>query len=399
MGTLPKRLLHATILAALVISAAIYFNQAAERGEYEEAVKMLFQRVKADVETLRNLTAPKPVDLKVVDIEFFKRVGSEDLDELEAAREALYKSLLLAPPNFSIKEYKKERAGLVVAAASAHTLYVVKEYFNPYSEEAPRILAHEYTHILQYSRVKQPKFLTTDSQLAWTAFIEGEADLVAELYTSNKTGRLSLTLTMPEPPTSSVDTWFIDKLTLFPYIFGARFAYALYVAEGWRALDHAHQNPPTSTAEILYIHRYFNGSKPTHPYNPPPPSSGWRIYYPDVLGPYFFNLFLTRTVGLKEALDITSRWVGDNSTLYLSGEDQLLYWQISLSTEEQAKTLKHMLLHNLLRESTSGDERILKVEGRYLALLTKGTNLLILSASNRMLAEEALKDLPYRGFS
>ncbi|MEM4726096.1 MAG: hypothetical protein QXG63_04080 [Nitrososphaerales archaeon] len=398
MRTASKKLLLTIIFAALLITAsALYLNRASEEDEYEAEVRRLFQKVKADTESLRNLTSTNPINLKVVDISFFQKDTSDGVDELDAAREALYKSLLLVPQNFSIKEYKKERAGLVVAAASAYTLYIVREYFNPHSDDAPRILAHEYTHILQYNRAKHPKFLTMDSQLAWSAFIEGEADLVAELYTSNKTGRLTSTMPMPKPPKSGINKWFVDQLTLFPYIYGLTFAYKIYVAEGWRGLDQAHVEPPTSTAEILYPNLYLSGFKPAYPNNPSPPTSGWRIYYPDVLGAYFFNLFLTRTLDSEEALKATSWWIGDNSTLYLNEEDLLLYWQISLSTDEQAKTLKQML-YSELSGALSKDGRISKIDGRTLAILTQDTKLLIVSASNPSLAEAALRDLTHKGF-
>lgn len=399
MKTLPKKVLLAIIFLVLLISAStIYFNPSSERDEYEKEVKRLFQKVKVDIDNLRNLTTPNPVHIKVVDIDYFKREASNQIDELEAARETLYKALLIVPQTFSMREYKREKAGLVVAAAAAYTLYIVREYFNPYSDEAARILAHEYTHILQYNRVKQPNLLTLDSQLAWMAFIEGEADLVAELYISNKTGRLSLTLPKEERPKGGVDGWFVDRLTLFPYIYGLRFAYSLYISGGWQALNQAHLNPPTSTLEILHPNLYLNGSKFTIPLNPTPQTTGWRIYYPDVLGAYFFNLFLTRLLDSPSAFRASARWMGDNSTLYLKEGEYLLYWQINLSTKEQAEALKETLLQSMLKESSIKDGRIVEIESRYLTVLSKDTKLLVLSASNPLLAEAAVEDLIQKGF-
>ena len=395
-----KRAVYAFIIAAVVISASItYLIQARKVDEYEEEVKKLFEEVKADVTRIRNLAPLEPVNIKVVDKHFFVRKAAEDVDELKAAREALYKALLLAPKDFSMSQYEKEKAGLVIAASSAYTLYIVREYFNLGSEESRRVLAHEYMHILQYNRVKQPNLWCFDAQLAWSAFIEGEADLVADLYTSNKTGRLSLSLPNLGQLKRQVDTWFIDQLTYFPYIFGERFAYTLYLAGGWGALDQAHLNPPSTTAEILNPELYLNSFKPRYPQNPAAASVGWRIYYPDVLGAFFFNLFLTRTLGSEHAQRVASYWLGDNSTLYLREGDHLLYWQIELGDIEQAEMVKQMLKEFLVKEASAREGSVLQIDSICITILNKGSKLLIVSASNLMLAEEALNDLLGKGFA
>jgi len=400
LKTTSKRVVYVFIVAAVLISTSIaYLTQAKKIDEYEEEVKSLFEEVRRDITKLRNLTPLEPVVVKIVDKRFFEGKAEEDLDELKDAREALYKALLLAPKDFSIRRYEKEKAGLVIAAASAYTLYIVRDYFNPRSEDSRRVLAHEYMHILQYNRVKHPDLWCFDAQLAWSAFIEGEADLVADLYTSNKTGRISLAPPNLGQPESQLDAWFVDRLTYFPYIFGVRFAYTLYRAGGWGALDQAHLNPPSSTAEILNPELYLKGFKPRYPQNPTPPSAGWRIYYPDVLGAFFFNLFLIRTLGSEAAQKVASYWSGDNSTLYLREGEHLLYWQIELADIEQAETVKQMLKENLLKEASAEDGSILQIDGVYITILNKGSKLLIVSASNLTVAEEALDDLLKKFFT
>ena len=78
---------------------------------------------------------------------------------------------------------------MALSATSGKTLYVVREYFDPSDKKsALRTLAHEYTHILQYVYLEQRTSKTQDELLACDAFIEGEADLVADLYISNMIG-------------------------------------------------------------------------------------------------------------------------------------------------------------------------------------------------------------------
>jgi predicted DNA-binding ArsR family transcriptional regulator len=395
-----KRAVYVFIVAAVVISASLtYLTQVRKVDEYEEEVKKLFEEVRADISRIRNLTASEPVAVKIVDKRFFEAKAEGGVDELKAAREALYKALLLAPKDFSIARYERERAGLVIAASSAYTLYIVRDYFSPGSEDSRRVLAHEYMHILQYNRVRRPQTMWLDAQLAWSAFIEGEADFVADLYTSNKTGRISLAQPNLGQPKDHVDTWFIDRLTYFPYIFGERFVYTLYLAGGWGALNRAYLNPPSSTAEILNPDLYLKGFKPRYPQNPKPVGAGWRIYYPDVLGAFFLNLFLTRTLGQEAASKIAPYWLGDNSTLYLSGGDHLLYWQIELADMRLAETVKQMLKENLLKEASAEAAEILQIDSIYITILNKGSNLLVVSASNLKLAEEALDDLLKQGYA
>jgi len=395
-----KRAVYAFLIAAVVISASItYLTQARKVDEYEEEVKKLFEDVKADISKIRNLTVSEPVAVKIVDKHFFEEKAEEGVDELKVAREALYKALLLAPKDFSISRYEKERAGLVIAASSAYTLYIVRDYFSPSSEDSRRVLAHEYMHILQYNRVRQPQISCLDAQLASSAFIEGEADLVADLYTSNKTGRISLASPNIRQPRNKLDTWFIDQLTYFPYIFGERFAYTLYLAGGWGALDRAHLNPPSSTLEILDPELYLKGFRPTYPQNPTPVSVGWRIYYPDVLGAFFLKLFLTRTLDSEVAQKVAYSWLGDNATLYLSEGEHLLYWQIDLADVEQASMVKQMLKENLLKEASAEEKEVLQINGICIAILNKDSNLMVVSASNLTLAEEALDDLLKKGFA
>ena len=382
----------------LVSASIIYLNQTNKADRYEVEIKKLFEEVKAGISKLRNLTTTEPIVLRIVDKHFFERSAGEGLDELKKAREALYKALLLVPQDFSISSYEREKAGLVLAASSAYTLYVVKDYLNPSSEDSRRVLAHEYMHILQYGKVKQPQHISLDSYLAWSALVEGEADLVADLYTSNKTGRISLTPPQFEKPKSWSNSLLIDRLTYFPYVYGERFAYTLYRTGGWAALNRAHLNPPTSTAEILNPELYLSSYEPNYPHNPAPNVSGWKIYYPDILGAFFFNLFLTRITYSDLGLEFTYRWLGDNSTLYLDEKDHLLYWQINISDIEYARTVKHILIDGILKEASSKWGCIFHIGGIYITILSQDSKILIVSTSSLDLAEEASKDLLVKGF-
>ena len=94
-----------------------------------------------------------------------------------------------------------------------------------------------------------------------------------------------------------------------------------------------------------------------------------------------------------------SYWLGDNSTLYLREGDHLLYWQIELGDIEQAEMVKQMLKESLLKEVSATEGSVLQIDGIYITILNKDSKLLIVSASNLMLAEEALSELLGKGFA
>jgi len=82
---------YAVIIAAALISASITYLNKKKVDEYEEEVKKLFEEVRADISRIRNLTASEPVVVKIVDKRFFEAKAEGGVDELKAAREALYK--------------------------------------------------------------------------------------------------------------------------------------------------------------------------------------------------------------------------------------------------------------------------------------------------------------------
>lgn len=182
-------ILLATILTGFYTETQ-YLPQLKE-SSYVKEVNSLFDKVQSDVSRLRGFPAPSGVKVEVVSIEFFKSGATQGSGEnpIMKAQEALYKGLLIVPENFSLIEKKVNEAGMTLSATSGKTLYIVREYFDPNDRKsALRTLAHEYTHILQYVYLEQRAPKTQDELLAWNAFIEGEADLVADLYISNVTG-------------------------------------------------------------------------------------------------------------------------------------------------------------------------------------------------------------------
>jgi hypothetical protein len=319
-------------------------------SSYEKEVRSLFNKVQTDVSKLRGFSPPKDIKLEVVSIEFFKSEAKENLEksDLLKAQEALYKSLLIVPKNFSLLDKKVSEAGRTLAASSGKTLYVVKEYFDPENKrQALRTLAHEYTHILQFDYLQQNSIQTEDELRAWTAFIEGEADLVADLYISEEMNEDFSPRIPPSPiskPHDASGGWVLDQIFAFPYLYGENFVYQLFQKGGWEEVNRAYHHIPSSTADILNPIRYLNGFEPTIPSNPLPVSQGWSLYYPERLGEYLIRTTLLQELPPSSVVNASAGWVGDNSTLYLSDNTYLLFWKSIWRDEFSASNIEKIIL-------------------------------------------------------
>lgn len=363
---------------------------------YREEVESLFEKVRGEVSQLRSLPPPEGLRVEVVSIELFKSETRERLEEsaLLRAQEALYKGLLLVPEDFSLLENRIGQAGMTLAATSGKTLYVVKEYFDPTNRrQALRTLAHEYTHILQYVYIEQRAIQTEDELRAWTAFIEGEADLVADLYVAQVTGE-EFSLRLPPIPASKPEgaggSWALDQIFAFPYAYGENFVYQLFRKGGWEEVNRAYRHPPVSSAQILHPDRYLTGFEPDSLSNPEPIRIGWSIYFPERLGEYFIRVLLLQKISPFVAVDASSGWMGDNATLYLNHNTYLLFWRSMWKDEGSASAFEKALLAFFKEVGGGGRDRLLwDFNGRRIAVKRIDKEVMLIGSSDlQVLMEE-----------
>ncbi|MEM2876280.1 MAG: hypothetical protein QXL67_04960, partial [Candidatus Bathyarchaeia archaeon] len=235
------------------------------RDEYTEKIEDMVCEVMKDLSELRMLVTPDSVDLKVVTTDWVRenwgRRSAEAIIEEVKLEEEMYRVLFLISENFSLVDLKVEQAGTIMAAVAGNTLYVVREYFNPYDEEnAKELLAHELTHILQgiNFRVEEPSEF--DGRQAKGALIEGDADFTSRkymLYRFNRSVEKSFT-----PPSGNETLRDIDALWclwVFPYAYGFDFIEALYNAGGWERVNEAYLNMPVSTEQVMHPEKYLSG--------------------------------------------------------------------------------------------------------------------------------------------
>lgn len=167
---------------------------------------------------------------------------------------------------------------------STKTIYARRNLaLDPLSEVT---IAHELEHALMDQRLGLP--LSTkavpvraeDEQAAARALVEGDAQLVTQNYMLFHLDRSALAQLQGDPsiqePATDTLPYILEQSFLFPYSEGMLFACYLFATDGgWAGVDAAYEDPPRSTAEILFPDRYGSDFQYQNPPDPRRPD-GWE---------------------------------------------------------------------------------------------------------------------------
>ena len=300
--------------------------------QYEDAIHELLQYVKDWVESRRGLSLKEDVEIIVLTREWVMEhwgVGGLNITEVRI-EEAVLKSLFMIPDNFNLTEFKVRVSGYMIAGAADHTIYVVKEFFDPsHKVESGSILAHELMHILQGEYFSLPRPSSTDERNALSALVEGEAGLLGSQYLLEHGVR-----PRGSSPESSLEP--LEALWLFPYIYGEPFVRYIYERGGWSMVNTLYRDPPRSTAQILHPEKYLDGWKPIQVDPPRSPGEGWSLIYQDVMGEFFIRQVLRAHLDGFSANKSAEGWRGDVLQLYERGNSYMLRWKILWEDEKEA---------------------------------------------------------------
>ncbi|MCD6312284.1 MAG: hypothetical protein J7L79_00540, partial [Thaumarchaeota archaeon] len=314
-----------------------------ESDEYLRSAQRLLGEVVSWVEAYRGLKLKENVSLVALTkswvVEHWGK-GFLNLTEVKL-EEVMLKSLLIIPEDFNLTKFKVQVSGYMVAGSADHTIYIVKEFFDPSNElQAGSILAHELTHILQGEYFEIPKPKTTDEKNALNALIEGDAGFVGSQYLLEHGGKLGR-----RTPEAFLKP--MDALWLFPYIYGEPFVKYVYERYGWSGVNKLYQNPPTSTAQILHPEKYLGGWCPRRVEPPPPPGEGWTLVLQDVMGEFFIRQVLRSHLSGIEANRSAEGWAGDVLQIYERDGVYMLRWKILWESRSEAmeflSSFKHIL--------------------------------------------------------
>jgi hypothetical protein len=319
-------------IKTVTVTEAIQETSSISNEQYEEAVRDLLQHVREWVESRRGLSLKENVEIVVLTREWVvEHWGIKGLNFTQVRiEEAVLKSLFLVPEDFNLTEFKVRVSGYMVAGAADHTIYVVKEFFDPSDRVAAgSTLAHELMHILQGEYFSLPRPSSTDEQNALSALVEGEANLIGSQYLVEHGGR-----PRGQSPEAILES--LEALWLFPYIYGEPFVRYVYERGGWSMVNALYRDPPRSTAQILHPERYLDGWKPVRVDPPQPPGEGWSLVYQDVMGEFFVRQVLRAHLDGLSANKSAEGWRGDVLQLYERGNGYMLRWKILWENEGKA---------------------------------------------------------------
>ena len=242
--------------------------------------------VKAQVSAIRGLAWRATLPVKVIPrAELARRLKA--LNDVETAKhrhevsadEAVLKLLQLIPRDL---DYAKAIDDLLAGGVLGFYDDEAKELFvggegNGTPDPATRsVLAHELTHALtdqQFDFASKTKALDdadrTEESAAFTALIEGDAELVRTLWeekylTSAERAQSSSGSNATGGAYDKAPRYLLDSL-LFPYRDGLAFVRSRYRAGGFAEVDNAYRRPPTSTEQILHPDLYVAGQGWTPP--------------------------------------------------------------------------------------------------------------------------------------
>lgn len=308
--------------------------------------------VEKEVENIRNLTFKQEPRVVVLTKEeaLKKWAPSKPSPELREWEE-IYKLTLLAPPDYSLLKGQQRATAGWIAVTSGNTLYIIEENFRDTGETAYRVIAHELTHVLQKQYFDPSYGSTLDEGLAMRAVVEGDADLVADMYCHRHGIKIEKITSFP----------FIDlpvELHYFPYVFGDRFVEYLYEKGGWTLVNKAYKNPPLSTAQVMHPNLYLEGWTPLDVGL----NVTGKILHEDRMGEFYVYLLVSGHLGNETGWKVAEGWRGDKLILADNGSE-LLLWKTLWESEDDAREFYDAMQR--ISKNFTYARVTLKLEGKY----------------------------------
>ncbi len=380
------------------LGIGVLLNSQPDLANYTAKAQEMYKDARSYVERIRGVTLPE-IPLIVITKAWAQQTwggtgSSQDLKNT-LRDENFYKGIFLMREDESLVQAQTEWVGYWVAVTWNNSIYVIREYFNPFVSTSEGTLVHELTHIMQGKLGNAPNPYTFDGVKARAALNEGDATFMEDFYLNNS-----------EPPTyiplkgvsQQVDSALIEaacpvgfspsipqsisKIDYFAYDYGKRFVSALYGKGGWTEVNAAYTNPPTTTAQILNLEEYYRNVT-ARPVSLSPLGQGWTQSRYNQYGEYFIFNMLNTWLPKDQAAAATAGWLGDNFTYYENGDEFLFTWKIAWQSQSSANSFSE-LFQNMARtagalENTNGDWT---ANGTYLSISQGDGNLTLIVCSN-----------------
>jgi hypothetical protein len=290
--------------------------------EFRSKVKVRFLRPKAvAARAARLMLADYPADVAASEGRVLAALGAipPDTDLRQAAKELL----------------ESQVAGFYVPAKE-QLVVPSRDPGRPLSANEKIVLAHELEHAVADQQLglpvpERPDPSEADETLAALSVAEGDATLVMQRYALQAIPIFEQLTMMSDPALAQAQDalaetpHFLLQQLLFPYTSGLEFDCGLYTTGGWRAVNRAYEDPPTTTAQVMFPERYAAGEAAIEVRDPSAPGSGWTKDMESTFGAaHLLWLFQAPGGDLGAALDdpegAARAWAGGEVHLFTRGD-------------------------------------------------------------------------------
>lgn len=217
------------------------------------------------------------------------------------------------------------------------------------------VLAHEYTHAVTDQHFDLGRLddlqerRDDDEAFAYLSLVEGDAQLVSELYVGSvltQDEQLELLDEVNEISTERFDVLpeYLREVYEFPYRRGLEFVRALHRRGGFAAVDGAYRDPPVSTEQIMHPNRYI--AKRDDPVAVTLPDvrarlgDGWRRIDGGGIGELDVLLLAdhgAQSIGRTDAQKAAAGWDGGAYIGLRSGKNVVVALQTAWDSESEAR--------------------------------------------------------------
>jgi hypothetical protein len=246
-------------------------------------------QVLAATEQIRQLTLDEPVDVQLLDhaemtdrvTEFFAPRWNDERVDVEHRK---LTTLGAVEPDTDLLALRVDTFAAQVSgyfAGGAQEIGVRVDAPTALLPLERVVLAHEFEHALTAENLGRPSTSSADAARAAAAVVEGSAALTMVMYaesvlTEGERQRLREQLLRRAAAGGLADfSPYLRAELQFPYVEGMRYVCELWRDGGWEAVNDAYQDPPTTTAAVLFPERHGEPPRQPAPLGAPP-GDGWE---------------------------------------------------------------------------------------------------------------------------
>lgn len=330
-------------LHALVAAQQKAGNKAANQARRHEIEKA--------VTGIRRLNFVSPVSYDIlthegirrtVEQKFAAQYSDEEIKNIATALSAFG----LLPRDYPLKQKYIDLLGEQVAAfydQHTHKLFMFEDASLDRAQNQI-VLAHELTHALQDQNFGLLKFPleaknNDDRAFAASALIEGDATLVMSEFMLKNLSWAGVRDNLLEMMAQNMEEVrkaprYLRETLLFPYLKGQQFCLALQSGDGWKGLDKAYMNPPSSTAQILHPEKYAAHEEPIPIEWSDTEVLGHKPIADNLFGEFGIRVLLTEWIDAVTAEPVATGWRGDRYLVFDNGN--ALVWKTIWRGDEEA---------------------------------------------------------------